>query len=91
MNNKQLQLFLQITDLGSFSRAEETAYISKQAMLDLIFGREEPSGRLAFALPKDMEGLERHMEDTPFDYPVYEDEFHGRYGFFFGMNWSGLL
>ncbi len=65
--------------------------ISKQAMLDLIFGREEPSGRLAFALPKDMEGLERHMEDTPFDYPVYEDEFHGRYGFFFGMNWSGLL
>lgn len=65
--------------------------ISKQALLDLIFGRQEPAGRLSFALPRDMDSLEQHMEDVPFDYPVYQDECHHRYEFGFGMGWDRVL
>ena len=49
MNDKQLRLFLQIADQGSFSRAEETAYISKQAMLRQINSLEQEIGVRLFS------------------------------------------
>lgn len=42
-------------------------------------------------LPRDMDSLEQHMEDVPFDYPVYQDECHHRYEFGFGMGWDRVL
>lgn len=44
MNDKQLQLFLSVADHGSFSKAEEVEYVSKQAMLRQINSLEEEVG-----------------------------------------------
>lgn len=44
MNEKQLSLFLTVADQGSFSKAEEIAYISKQAMLRQINSLEAEIG-----------------------------------------------
>ncbi|MCI9264401.1 MAG: LysR family transcriptional regulator [Oscillospiraceae bacterium] len=44
MNEKQLSLFLTVADQGSFSKAEEIAYISKQAMLRQINSLEAEAG-----------------------------------------------
>jgi len=44
MNDKQLQLFISIATQGSFSRAEEVEYISKQAMLRQINALEQEVG-----------------------------------------------
>lgn len=44
MNEKQLSLFVTIADKGSFSKAEEVAYISKQAMLRQINTLENEVG-----------------------------------------------
>jgi beta-glucosidase len=37
------------------------------AVLDVIFGRYVPSGRLPFELPSSMESVRRQKEDVPFD------------------------
>ena len=44
------------------------------AVLDVIFGKFNPSGRLPFELPLSMEAVESQMEDVPFDseLPLYE-------------------
>lgn len=44
MNEQQLSLFLTIADQGSFSKAEEVAYISKQAMMRQINALEREVG-----------------------------------------------
>lgn len=44
MNDKQLQLFLTVADQGSFSKAEEVAYITKQAILRQINSLEAEVG-----------------------------------------------
>ena len=44
------------------------------AVLDVIFGKFNPSGRLPFELPLSMEAVEKQMEDMPHDseLPIYE-------------------
>jgi beta-glucosidase len=44
------------------------------AVLDVIFGKFNPSGRLPFELPLSMEAVESQMEDLPYDseMPLYE-------------------
>jgi beta-glucosidase len=37
------------------------------AVMDVIFGRFEPTGKLPFELPSSMEAVRRHQEDVPFD------------------------
>ena len=44
MNEKQLTLFLAVAEHGSFSKAEEAEYISKQAMLRQINSLEQEVG-----------------------------------------------
>lgn len=44
MNEKQLSLFLTVADQGSFSKAEEVEYISKQAMLRQVNSLESEVG-----------------------------------------------
>ena len=38
-----------------------------QAVLDVIFGRFAPSGRLPFELPSSMEAVRQQKEDLPYD------------------------
>ena len=40
---------------------------SDDAVLDVIFGRFSPSGKLPFELPSSMEAVERQQEDVPYD------------------------
>ena len=40
---------------------------SDAALLDVIFGRFAPSGKLPFELPSSMEAVQRQKEDVPYD------------------------
>ena len=40
---------------------------SDAALLDVIFGKDKPEGKLPIALPRDMKSVEAQKEDVPFD------------------------
>ena len=63
--------------------------VSREAVLDVIFGRCEPRGRLPVQLPKDMQTVERHCEDKPFDLEPHVDEFGNAYDYGFGIGFDG--
>jgi beta-glucosidase len=65
--------------------------VQKQAILDLVSGKAEPSGLLPVEFPASMETVEQHCEDAPFDMEVYQDEDGHGYSYGFGMNWSGVI
>ena len=65
--------------------------VSSKAPFDILAGNFEPSGRLPAILPKDMETVERHCEDLPFDYEAYVDSQGNAYEFGFGLNFSGVI
>jgi beta-glucosidase len=46
---------------------------SDSAVLDLIFGRFDPAGRLPFEIPSSLQAVERQKEDLPYDseFPLY--------------------
>jgi len=40
---------------------------SDAAILDIIFGKFEPGGKLPFELPSSMEAVKKQKEDLPYD------------------------
>ena len=46
--------------LASFGAADE-------AILDVVFGRFAPTGRLPFELPSSMDAVRRQLPDVPYD------------------------
>ncbi len=65
--------------------------VETSAPLTIISGEAEPSGMLPAALPADMETVEKHCEDVPFDYEPYRDSCGNVMDFGFGLNWSGPI
>ncbi len=65
--------------------------VQKQAIFDTVCGNSQPSGLLPIQLPADMETVERHCEDVPFDMTPYTDTVGNTYDFGFGLNWSGVI
>lgn len=65
--------------------------VSCQAVLDIVFGNYEPTGRLPMQMPADMATVERHCEDVAFDLQPYEDACGNRYDYGFGLNYSGKI
>ncbi len=65
--------------------------IQSQAYLDIISGKAEPSGLLAFQMPADMNEVEKQMEDRPRDMKPYRDAAGNVYDFGFGLNWKGVI
>lgn len=65
--------------------------VQNQAILDIISGAYEPSGCLPFHIPKDMNTVEQHSEDVPFDIEPYKDEEGNLYEFAYGRTFSGLV
>lgn len=65
--------------------------VQRQAILDLVCGDAEPSGLLPVELPANMETVEAHCEDRPFDMEVYVDGAGNAYRYGFGLNWSGII
>jgi beta-glucosidase len=60
--------------IGDFSSQDDI-------ILDLIYGKFKPTGRLPFEIPSSMEAVERQREDVPFDSekPLY--------AFGYGLTW----
>ena len=59
--------------------------VSREAVLDVVFGRYAPRGRLPFQMPRDMAAVESHCEDRAFDIAPYVDEAGNAYDFGFGL------
>ena len=65
--------------------------VQAEALMEIVSGKTEPTGLLPFIMPKDMETVEKHDEDQPFDIKPYCDACGNSYGFAFGLNWSGVI
>lgn len=65
--------------------------VSTQAVLDIIFGKAEPSGLLPVQMPANMETVEKQFEDVPFDMDSHKDSEGNVYDFAFGLNWNGVI
>ncbi|MNV32013.1 hypothetical protein D3C71_1233370 [compost metagenome] len=65
--------------------------VSTQAVLDVMFGKYEPSGLLPVQMPANMATVEKQAEDVPFDMEVYVDQAGHAYDFGYGLNWSGVI
>ena len=65
--------------------------VEPKAVLTIISGGAQPSGLLPVQIPADMETVERHCEDVPFDYTPYTDSVGNTYDFGYGLNWRGVI
>jgi len=65
--------------------------VQHDALLQMIRGMAEPQGRLPIQLPKDMETVEKHCEDKPFDLEPFTDSMGNVYDYGFGLNWDGVI
>lgn len=65
--------------------------VPDQAVLDIISGSAEPFGLLPMQMPADMDTVERHCEDVPFDIECHTDSEGSVYDFGFGLNWRGVI
>ncbi len=65
--------------------------IQKQAILDIISGKSEPSGLLPMQMPLDMRTVEEQFEDVPRDMKCYVDSEGNTYDFAFGLSWNGVI
>ena len=54
--------------LGDVSAVLAHFSVSDEALLDIVFGRVNPVGRLPFDLPRDMASVEKQQEDVPYDF-----------------------
>lgn len=63
--------------------------VSRRAVLDVVFGRFAPAGRLPVQLPRDMDTVERHCEDVALDLEPHVDEFGNAYDYGFGIGYDG--
>ncbi|MCA9968069.1 MAG: glycoside hydrolase family 3 C-terminal domain-containing protein, partial [Anaerolineales bacterium] len=55
---------------------------SDAAVLDVVFGKAQPEGKLPFELPSSMEAVQAQKTDVPYDSenPLYRFGFGLRYG-----------
>jgi len=65
--------------------------VEQRAVCEVLSGGAEPQGMLPVQLPKDMEEVELHYEDMPFDMRAYTDANGNSYDFGFGLNWEGVI
>ncbi len=63
--------------------------VSRAAVLDVIFGRFAPAGRLPIQMPRDMDTVERQCEDKALDMEVHVDECGNAYDYGFGLGFDG--
>lgn len=65
--------------------------VEQRAVCELLSGVAEPKGLLPVQLPLDMDEVELHFEDMPFDMRAYVDEEGHCYDFGYGLNWDGVI
>lgn len=59
--------------------------VQQEALMQILTGMSMPKGRLPIQLPKDMETVEKHCEDKPFDLEPYTDSEGNVYDFGYGI------
>lgn len=98
MGNKKVIVVLNSSNPTVMSELEPLAdailitfTVQKQAILEIVNGKYEPSGLLPFQMPADMRTVELQAEDTPRDMVCYTDADGNTYDFAFGLNWSGPI
>ena len=64
---------------------------SAEALCRIAAGLDEPSGLLPMQMPKDMDAVEKHLEDVPRDLECYTDSEGHCYDFAYGMNYGGVI
>ena len=65
--------------------------VRSKALLEIVSGAFEPSGRLPMQFPANMDTVERQQEDVPQDMEPWRDTDGNSYDFGFGLNWKGRL
>lgn len=65
--------------------------VSRAAVLDVVFGGYNPTGRLPIQMPKDMDAVEEQSEDRALDMETYIDSEGHNYDYGYGMNYEGVL
>lgn len=65
--------------------------VSRAAVLDVVFGNYNPTGRLPIQIPKDMDAVELQSEDRALDMETYIDSEGHNYDYGYGMNYEGVL
>ena len=63
--------------------------VSREAVLDVLFGRCAPRGRLPIQMPRDMAAVEAQSEDRALDMACHVDEFGHAYDYGFGIGFDG--
>ncbi len=63
--------------------------VSRQAVFDILTGKESPSGTLPVILPAHMETVETHQEDNDTDIEPYQDSEGHRYTLNYGLEYAG--
>jgi len=65
--------------------------VQRQAVFDILSGKETPSGLLPLQMPANMATVEQQFEDVPHDMDPHVDAAGNVYDFAFGMNWEGVI
>ncbi len=98
MGEKPIVVILKMdnpTVVAEFEAAIDALAISfnvqDQAVLDIVFGKADPSGLLPLQMPANMSTVETQMEDVPFDMEPHQDTEGNLYDFGFGLNWEGTI
>lgn len=65
--------------------------VSDNALFDVILGQHEPNGLLPMQFPKDMDTVEKQLEDVPKDMEPYKDSQGNVYDFGYGLNYKGVI
>lgn len=65
--------------------------VQNQAILDILSGKNEPSGSLPLQMPANMNTVESQHEDKPRDMQPHVDSEGNTYDVGFGLNWKGKI
>ncbi|MDN5796080.1 MAG: glycoside hydrolase family 3 C-terminal domain-containing protein [Intrasporangium sp.] len=65
--------------------------ISDQVLIETALGQHDPQGRLPMTSPKNMDAVEKQLEDVGEDMTPYRDSAGHVYSFGFGMSWKGVI
>lgn len=98
MGDKPVIVAVKVSKPMVFSEIEKSASaimvhmgVQDQALMELLYGKSEPSGLLPFQMPADMLTVESQFEDVPRDMTPYTDSDGNTYDFAFGLNWGGVI
>ncbi|MDR1745587.1 MAG: glycoside hydrolase family 3 C-terminal domain-containing protein, partial [Planctomycetota bacterium] len=65
--------------------------VGAAALMDIVSGRQTPSGLLPLQIPRDMETVEAQAEDMPRDMEPHRDSEGNVYDFAFGMDFTAVI